>query len=259
MSTSVSSRPVVSVEGLAKSYGQHCALRGLDLAIEEAEVYGLVGLNGAGKTTLLRCLVGFSRPSSGRAIVMGHDMRSHAGQVLRHVGVLIEEAAFYPFLSGRRNLAALAELSGRKKSVDVDSALSWVGLSAAGNRRVGGYSKGMRQRLGLAAALLFDPRLVILDEPAEGLDPQGIADIRSAVRALHASGKTVIFSSHDLDEVEQIATRVGVVHRGRLVAEGSPSELREQVDSTMGSDQRAGDSRNGLEEAFLHLISGGRA
>ena len=214
----------VETRGLSKRYGNGVlAVDRLDLAVRSGEVYGFLGPNGAGKTTTLRMLVGLIQPSEGSATVAGRPAGNPRG--LSQVGAMIEAPALYPYLSGRENLRVIASYC-RAPRPRIDAALAQVDLAAAADRSFATYSTGMRQRLGLAAALLKDPPLLILDEPSNGLDPQGMVEMRDLIRSLSEGGRTVLLSSHLLAEVQQICDRVGVIHRGRLVAEGTVAELR---------------------------------
>ncbi|MDX5895317.1 ABC transporter ATP-binding protein [Rubrobacter radiotolerans] len=217
-------RIVVKTENLSKGYGKGVvAVEGLDLTVQRGEVYGFLGPNGAGKTTTLRMLLGLIRPTSGSASVLGEEAGSPPG--LAKVGALVESPAFYPYLSGRDNLRVMARYAGAPRS-RVDEVLETVELSGRARARFKKYSLGMKQRLGVAAALLKDPELLILDEPTNGLDPKGMADMRDLIRELGRGERTVLLSSHLLGEVEQICDRVGVIRKGRLVAEGTVAELR---------------------------------
>jgi ABC-2 type transport system ATP-binding protein len=213
---------VVRTTGLGKRYGARLALNQVDLAVRPGEVYGVLGPNGAGKSTLLRILLGLVRPSSGSVIVNGVPAGSRKS--LAGVGMLIEDPGLYPYLSGRDNLRVFARYAG--VSADrVEQVLDIVELTARAEDRTSGYSLGMKQRLGVAIALLKDPALLILDEPTNGLDPAGVADMRGLLRRLSEQGRTVMLSSHLLAEVQQICDRVGVLFEGRLVHEGTVSEL----------------------------------
>jgi ABC-2 type transport system ATP-binding protein len=225
MSPEVSVTDAIRCEGLAKRYGNVTALDGLDLAVPAGQVFGFLGPNGAGKTTTLRILLGLTRPTAGRAWLGRRPVPDPGG--LAGVGAMIEEPAFYPWLTGRRNLEVLA-LSGPALPAagdPVGSALDRVGLAGVAGRKVAGYSQGMRQRLGLALALLRQPSLLLLDEPANGLDPAGIAEFRTLLRALAGEGVTVFLSSHLLSEVEQVCDQVAVVSSGRLVEQGPVADL----------------------------------
>jgi ABC-2 type transport system ATP-binding protein len=212
----------VRTERLTKRYGRIVAVEDLDLTVHPGEVYGFLGPNGAGKTTTLRMLLGLTRPSAGGLRLFG---RPPGAGYLERVGALIEGPAFYPYLSGRQNLLVMAGHAGVSRN-RVDAVLETVDLTARAKDRYRTYSLGMKQRLGLAAALLKDPRLLILDEPANGLDPAGMADLRVLIRALAADAVTVLLSSHVLSEVEQICDRVGMIARGRLVTETTVASLR---------------------------------
>jgi len=214
---------VVETRGLTKRYGRIAAVESLDLTVRRGEVYGFLGPNGAGKTTTLRMLLGLIRPTSGDARVLGERPGSPAG--LGKVGALVESPAFYPYLSGQDNLRVMARYSG-VRSPRIAEVLERVELSGRAKDKFRKYSLGMKQRLGVAAALLKDPDLLILDEPTNGLDPKGMADMRDLIRRLGKGDRTVLLSSHLLGEVEQICDRVGVISKGSLVAEGSVAELR---------------------------------
>lgn len=210
----------VQTTALSKHYGGVRAVDELSITVRPGEVYGFLGPNGAGKTTTLRMLLGLIRPTSGSLTLFGEPPRQ-----LERVGALIEGPAFYPYLSGRANLRVLADHAGVPRS-RVDDVLEVVDLTDRAGDKYATYSLGMKQRLGLAAALLKRPELLILDEPTNGLDPAGMADMRVTIRKLAADGCTVLLSSHLLAEVEQICDRVGVLNHGRLVAETTVAELR---------------------------------
>ena len=215
--------------GLRKTYGSTVAVDQLDLDVPEGAVLGMLGPNGSGKTTTIRLLLGLVRPTAGEVELLGKRMPDQANRVLPEVGALVEGPGFYPFLSGRDNLRrfAVAEPLMATSSIRgaVDEALDRVGLSEAANRKYRGYSLGMKQRLGLAAALLLPRRLVVLDEPTNGLDPAGTREIRRVIADLHAAGTTVIVSSHLLAEVEATCTHVAVLNKGNVVAQGELDEL----------------------------------
>jgi ABC-2 type transport system ATP-binding protein len=221
----------ISSAGLTKRFrsGQ-LAVDAVDLAVPAGSVYGFLGPNGSGKTTTIRLLLGLIAPTSGRHELLGEPMPGRAGRVLPRVGALVEGPAFHPYLSGRANLrrldAADRTVAASTARTRIDAALERVGLLAAAEKRYRHYSLGMRQRLAIAAALLRPRDLLILDEPTNGLDPQGTREVRTLLGALAATGTTVVLSTHLLSEVEQICSHVGVMHQGRLVAQGRLSALR---------------------------------
>src|SRR4051812_1778821 len=216
----------VEVRGLAKRYGEIVAVDGVDLTIDAGDVYGYLGPNGAGKTTSLRMMLGLIRPSAGSVRLFGRDPLDGV-HALDGVAGFVEAPRFYPYLSGRRNLELLAALDrGGDAAAKIDEALRTVELTGRAGDRVGGYSHGMRQRLGIAAALIRDPRLLLLDEPATGLDPAGMRDMRALVARLSLAGTTVLLSSHLLAEVEELCNRVAIVRSGRIVFEGALADLK---------------------------------
>jgi ABC-2 type transport system ATP-binding protein len=217
---------VVEARGLVKTYGEITAVDNVDLTVEAGDVYGYLGPNGAGKTTSLRMLLGLIRPSSGSARLFGRDPMLDGVRALEGVAGFVEAPRFYPYLSGRKNLELVAALDGGDAREQIDSALDTVDLAERAKDRVGGYSHGMRQRLGIAGALIRRPRLLLLDEPATGLDPAGMRDMRALIRNLADSGMTVLLSSHLMNEVEELCNRVAIIRSGRIVYEGRLDELR---------------------------------
>ena len=227
---------MITTRALTKRYGRVTAVDGVDLDVREGDRYGLLGPNGSGKTTLVRLLLGLVYATSGEITVLDQPVPGRVGAILPSVGALVESPAAYGHLSGRANLALLdaagppgpAPGSGgrRTRRARIGEALERVGLAGIDRRPVKNYSLGMRQRLGLAAALLRRPRLLVLDEPTNGLDPQGIREIRDLLLSLNAAGTTLFLSSHLLTEVEQVCTRVGVVNQGRLVLQEDIAALR---------------------------------
>jgi ABC-2 type transport system ATP-binding protein len=215
----------LATRALTKSYGSRRALDGLDLTVPTGVVYGFLGPNGAGKTTTMRLLTGLLRPDSGTIEMLGRPFSRSNRHRLFDVGALVESPSFYPYLSGKENLRALASAGPRTPRGRIDEVLEIVGLRDRASDKVSRYSLGMKQRLGIAGALLGDPRLLLLDEPANGLDPAGIVAMRETLRHLAAIGKTVFVSSHLLAEVQQLADVVGIIAAGRLVREGSMKEL----------------------------------
>ena len=221
---------MIVTRALTKRYGRVLAVDRVDLEVREGDRYGFLGPNGSGKTTVVRMLLGLVYATSGEIEVMGRPVPSKVAEVLPRIGALIEGPSCYGHLSGRANLG-LIDASGKRRGLrnrkqQIDEALERVGLAGVDNRAVKKYSLGMRQRLGLAAALLREPRLLVLDEPTNGLDPQGIREIRDLLAELNKAGTTVFLSSHQLAEVEQLCTRVGIVDRGRLVLQQDLDELR---------------------------------
>ena len=215
----------VTTAGLTKRFGRQVAVDALDLLVPSGAVYGFLGPNGSGKTTTIRMLLGLVTPSSGKVRLLGRPMPGGAGAVLPRVGALVEGPAFHPYLSGRDNLARLdaADRTSdpRTSRARVDAALDRVGLLAAATKRYRAYSLGMRQRLAIASSLLRPRDLLVLDEPTNGLDPQGTREVRSLVGSLADEGTTVLVSSHLLSEVEQMCSHVGVMHVGRLLVQGT--------------------------------------
>ncbi len=230
----MTSEPVVQTERLTKAYGGRTVVDALDLSLPAGVVAGFVGPNGAGKSTTLRMLLGLVRPTSGSGRVLGHDL-SRPQDYLPDVGALIEAPAFYPGLSGRANLRVLATLGGYP-AVRVDACLERVGLADRADDAYKTYSLGMKQRLGIAAALLPTPRLLVLDEPTNGLDPQGIRDMRGLLRSLADDGPTVLVSSHLLGEVQQACDWLVMVESGRLVWSGHTAELLTGSEVVLGCE-----------------------
>lgn len=217
---------VLQTELLTKRYGRRAAVSGLSLAVARGDIYGFLGQNGAGKSTTIRMALGLVRPTSGRVLLLGHDTWKHPRRALARTGAIVEAPAFYENFSGRQNLKMLAALSGGAGRSRVDAMLDLVGLAERAGNPVRAYSHGMRQRLGIAQALLPGPDFVILDEPTDGLDPQGIREVRLLIRRLRDElGLTVMLSSHLLGEVEQICNRVAIIDRGRLLYEGTVESL----------------------------------
>jgi ABC-2 type transport system ATP-binding protein len=217
---------VVEARGVTKWFGETTALDEVDLLVGPGVVHGLLGPNGAGKTTLLAALFGLILPDEGTLRLFGRT-RAEAGPAwLDGVGGFVETPRFYPYLTGRQNLAVLAGLDGGDAASLIDQAIESVGLAGAHRQKVRGYSLGMRQRLGLAAAMLRRPRLLILDEPTNGMDPAGIRDLRAALRRLARDGLTVLLSSHDMAQVEEICDSVTVLHHGRVAFAGGLSVMR---------------------------------
>ncbi len=230
MDSDQSERPV-EIRGLVKRYGDLVAVDHVDLTVDAGDVYGYLGPNGAGKTTSLRMMLGLIRPDEGSISVFGRDPQRSV-RALDGVAGFVEAPAFYPYLTGRRNLELLAAFDGGEAPARIDTTLDTVEMADRAGDRVGGYSHGMRQRLGIAAALLRAPRLLLLDEPATGLDPGGMRDMRRLIRRLAHEGITVLLSSHLMTEVEELCNRVAIVRRGSIVYEGTIGELKGEKGTT---------------------------
>jgi ABC-2 type transport system ATP-binding protein len=223
----------IGVEGLTKRFGERTALADLDLAVPRGSAFGFLGPNGAGKTTLIRLLLGLTDATSGTMRLLGFPVPERRGAALSRVGAIVEEPRFHPFLTGRENLQIAAAVRGREAEARIDGALKRVGLTERADERVRSYSLGMRQRLGVGRALLADPELLLLDEPTNGLDPAGIHEFRDMIRGFIGEGRTVLLSSHLLDEVEKICDAVAIVDRGRVIVQGSIEELKGSGERTV--------------------------
>ena len=243
----VAGSPALAIEtrDLTKRYGAVKAVDSLSLGVRQGEIYGFLGPNGAGKTTTLRMLLGLIEPTGGEISLMGSAPGSP--ETLARIGSMIETPAFYPFLSGHDNLRMLADYTGATRS-RIGEVLEQVDLASRAKDPFRTYSLGMKQRLGVAAALLKDPPLLMLDEPTNGLDPAGMADMRQLIRRLGNEGRTVLLSSHLMNEVEQVCDRVGVIARGRIVAEGTVGELRGDAALLVRVDRP--DAAKGIIEGF---------
>jgi ABC-2 type transport system ATP-binding protein len=222
----MTSAPVVETSGLTKRFGERVAVDNVDLLVPRGSAFGYLGPNGAGKTTLIRMLLGLTRATTGTMRVLGRPVPAERAAALAGVGAIVEEPRFHRYLTGRENLAVIAAAREREAHGRIAGALARVGLIGRADERVSTYSLGMRQRLGVARALLGDPELLILDEPTNGLDPAGIHEFRGMIHGFVAEGRTVLLSSHLLDEVEKICDAVAIVDHGRVVMQGSLAELR---------------------------------
>lgn len=224
--------PIIAASNLTKRFRRVLAVDGLDLTVERGEIFGFLGPNGAGKSTTLRMMVGLIRPTRGKIRLFGHDVWRERCAALRSVGAMIESPAFYKYLSGRDNLRILYNTGANCTSKEIDEVLDVVGLLERADDKVKAYSQGMRQRLGLALAILGKPDLILLDEPTNGLDPQGMKEVRDLISSLSKDcGLTVFLSSHLLHEVEQICTRIAVVNKGRVIETGRVEDLLRQSDT----------------------------
>ncbi len=231
---------VLETHELTKRFGDLVAVDHVNLRVEEGELFGFLGPNGAGKTTTISMMAGLLHPTEGRIFIFGKEISPKQTAGLREVGILLPTPGFFPYLSGRENLRLLLRLYPDVDDQRVEEVLALVGLKDAAHRRVKGYSTGMKQRLGLAAALLHRPRLLILDEPTSGLDPIGMKEIREFLRRLADEGTTIFLSSHLLHEVEQICDRVAILNHGRILAEGHVQELLR--------------GKRDLEEVFMDIV-----
>jgi ABC-2 type transport system ATP-binding protein len=221
---------VIQTFDLTKRFKNITAVDEINFAVQQGEIFGFLGPNGAGKTTTIAMLLGLVRPTTGSAEVLGYDIRKDLSQALRRVGSIVETPAFYPYMSGIDNLRIFARIDGGEVEKQIPALLEQVGLERRGQDKVGTYSMGMRQRLGLASALLGDPELFVLDEPTNGLDPAGMQEMRTFIHRLaKEDGKTVFLSSHMLHEVEQICDRVLILNKGQVIAQGEVSELLSQA------------------------------
>lgn len=230
--------PAIEVNGVTKRFGDVLALDDLSLTVEEGETYGFLGPNGAGKSTTINVLLDFVRPTEGSATVLGYDAQEQSEAAKQNIGVLPEGYRVYERLTARKHLDFV--MDSKEVDDDADAILDRVGLSEAKNRRAGGFSKGMRQRLVLGMALVGEPDLLVLDEPTSGLDPNGAREMREIVREENERGATVFFSSHILGQVEAVCDRVGVLDEGRMIAEGSLDDLRDRLGAEATMDVTLG-------------------
>jgi len=216
---------VLRMRNLSKRYGQRLAVDNLSMEVRRGDIFGFLGPNGAGKTTTIRMALGLIAPTAGQVEILGRDVATHRASVLPRVGALIETPALRLYMSGRNNLRSFGAVLGGVSPKRIDTVLDLVGLANRQNDRVRAYSLGMKQRLGIAIALLNDPDVLILDEPANGLDPAGIVEIRNLMRNLAAAGKTIFISSHVLAEVQQLCTHIAIINQGQLITEATVAEL----------------------------------
>ncbi|MCD6380604.1 ABC transporter ATP-binding protein [bacterium] len=218
--------PVLKIENLSKDFSGTKVLSNINLILNSPGVYGFLGPNGAGKTTTFKLICALLKPTAGRIFISGEDVQKETKAAMEHLGVQFDSPAFYPYLTGVENLKIIGKWIRLKKTYDIKRLLSFAGLSESGSKKVKEYSWGMKQRLGIAAALLPNPELVLLDEPTNGLDPSGIAYMRELLPTLaHEQGRTVLLSSHRMEEVEQVCDKVIIIHKGAIVASGAPSEF----------------------------------
>ncbi|WP_208589667.1 ABC transporter ATP-binding protein [Gracilibacillus suaedae] len=217
---------IIQTKNLSKKFGKELAVNGVDIRIAKGEIYGFLGPNGAGKSTTIRMLLGLMKPTSGKVAIFGKDLKSERINILKKVGSLVENPSYYPHLTAKENLEAIRKIVGVPKT-RIDEVLKTVRLQDAANKKVKGFSLGMKQRLGIATALLNKPELLILDEPTNGLDPSGIIEIRELIKSLPEKyGMTILISSHLLSEIDQIATTVGIITKGKMIFQDSIEEMR---------------------------------
>jgi ABC-2 type transport system ATP-binding protein len=255
----------IEIRALTKLYGGHRAVDGLSFSAPAGKVTGFLGPNGAGKTTTFRCLLGLAEPTSGAALIGGRAYRD-LEHPRRHVGAVLESTGFHPARSGRNHLRVIAR-AARMETARIDTLLDLVGLGSAADRRVGGYSLGMRQRLGLAAAMLGDPEVVVLDEPANGLDPEGVTWVRRLLRIWADEGRTVMVSSHLLAELAQVVDRVVIIRAGALVTEAELADLEadrvtvrvDRTDAMLGALRAAGADHELLVDGAISIAGWGTA
>lgn len=255
--------PILTTCGLSKQFGRLRAVDALDMEVCRGDIFGFLGPNGAGKTTVIRLVLGLVRPTHGYAEIAGHRVPGDLQGALRHVGGFVDDPTFYPLMSARRNLRLLGSMTGPVDEERIDEVLEIAGLSERADSRVGGFSHGMKQRLGITQALLHAPELIVLDEPTSGLDPRGMKDVRELIRRLGASGTTVFLSSHLLHEVEQVCTRAVIINRGKVVVQGPVAQLRPRRDAVkvLTDDQERAAAvlrdqfgHDGVREDEAHLV-----
>ena len=249
---------VLETRQLSKTFRRHTVVDGLSLIVESGDIFGFLGQNGAGKSTTIRMLLGLVRPTTGRVIVLGHDMYRHPMRALKRIGAIVEAPAFYENFSGRQNLRMFSAMSGGAEPGRIDSVLELVNLRERANDPVRVYSHGMRQRLGIAQALLPHPELIILDEPTDGLDPQGLFEMRRLICRLRDElGLTIVLSSHLLHEVEQVCNRVAIIDSGRLLYQGSVADFVKRDNVTRLKVDRVAEAHELLSKNQLSVSRNG--
>jgi ABC-type multidrug transport system ATPase subunit len=218
---------IIDVKHWAKSFGSFEAVKDVSFSVQRGDVFGFLGPNGAGKSTTIRCMMSLITPDKGSIELFGKSLQTHRNEILRNIGSIIEKPDFYKYLSAEKNLEIFARISGADVSKkEIQEMLEFVGLSTRGKHKVGGFSHGMKQRLGIAQTLLHKPELIILDEPTTGLDPQGIIEVRNLIlRLKNEQNKTILLSSHQLSEIELIANRMVIINQGKSIVEGSVNDL----------------------------------
>ena len=248
--------PIIEVKGLQKNFGTFTAVKDVSLTVNKGDVFGFLGPNGAGKSTTMRCMLSLIKPNAGQINIFGKNLFEARNEILAHVGSIVEKPDFYKYLSARKNLEIFARISGADVSQKtISETLDFVGLTGREKDKVGGFSHGMRQRLGIAQTLLHQPELIILDEPTTGLDPQGIIEVRDLIlRLKNEQNKTVILSSHQLAEIEHVANRMVIINKGQTIIEGSVSELM-NAQETLLSIELLERSNEALELLHQHFPS----
>lgn len=220
---------IIETKRLTRIYGEQISVDHIDLHVRSGTIYGLLGRNGAGKTTTMKMMLGLTKPTDGQSLIYGEDIQSERKKLLSHVGALIESPGFYANLTGTENLEIFSEYRGRKNNVEIRKALEQVGLPYKDKKIFSQYSLGMKQRLAIACAIMHNPDILILDEPTNGLDPIGIAEMREFIRKLcDTKGKTILISSHILQEIEMLADDIGIIEKGRLIEESSKENLKKK-------------------------------
>lgn len=243
------SAPAMEFDQLTKRFGEHVAVDAMTFVVPRGSIFGFLGPNGAGKTTTIGLALGLIPASSGTARVLGYDIRTNPGDVLQNVGAMVERPAFYPYLSGRMNLQLFATQAGMNDQRRIEEIIDQVGMTERADAKFGGYSTGMKQRIGIGAALVCDPELVILDEPTNGLDPAGQREIRQLLRRLSDTGHTVFVSSHILSEIQEVCSHVAIINRGQLVATGPMNEILAGTDQLVIDVDRPEEARSTLLQA----------
>jgi ABC-2 type transport system ATP-binding protein len=246
--------PIIEVKGLQKNFGAFTAVKDVSFTVNKGDVFGFLGPNGAGKSTTMRCMLSLIKPNAGQINIFGKNLFEARNEILAQVGSIVEKPDFYKYLSARKNLEIFARISGADVSQQtILETLDFVGLSGREKDKVGGFSHGMRQRLGIAQTLLHQPELIILDEPTTGLDPQGIIEVRDLIlRLKNEQNKTVILSSHQLAEIEHVANRMVIINKGQTIIEGSVSELMNAQDTLVSVEllERSNEALQLLQQRF---------
>ena len=249
--------PIIEVKGLQKNFGAFTAVKDVSFTVNKGDVFGFLGPNGAGKSTTMRCMLSLIKPNAGQINIFGKNLFEARNEILAQVGSIVEKPDFYKYLSARKNLEIFARISGADVSQQtILETLDFVGLSGREKDKVGGFSHGMRQRLGIAQTLLHQPELIILDEPTTGLDPQGIIEVRDLIlRLKNEQNKTVILSSHQLAEIEHVANRMVIINKGQTIIEGSVSELMNAQDTLLSVEllERSNEALQLLQQQFASI------